>query len=139
MGERSIIVSGSRTWGRAHLTYDHRRDGLADVALCSARIPNPRLLVVQPPTGREMCSECVRLDMPATTPSRDSGHADLSPSVSVQHRCPRMREHLPSDGMGRPGERDGLPVPCPDCYSIVVTTIRVPWQPSWEFTITEGK
>lgn len=65
---------------------------------------------------------------------------DLRPTVSVQHRCPRMREHIIDLDYREPGQAPGsLPVPCGDCYSIVVTTIRVPWQPSREFTITERK
>lgn len=91
------------------------------------------------------CRHCRRTDTHATyevTPSRIRD-TDLSPTISVQHRCPRMRDHLAGwaekpGSIGKPGETPGdLPVPCDDCYSIVVTSIRVPWQPSREFTITE--
>lgn len=43
------------------------------------------------------------------------------PQVSVQHRCPRMIQHVD------PALR--LPVPCDQCYSVVITSVRVPWRP----------
>lgn len=46
--------------------------------------------------------------------------------VSIQHRCPRMGEHV------RPNPscpcHPHLPIPCPDCYSIEVRTRRVPFR-----------
>lgn len=65
---------------------------------------------------------------------------DLSPEVSVQHHCPRMREHIEhAFNSGRRGtpHPDDLPIPCPDCYSIVVTSVRIPWQPPRKFTTQE--
>lgn len=58
---------------------------------------------------------------------------DPNPRVSVEHRCSRMREHI--RGYGEPGSHPGdLPVPCEDCYSQIVTTVDVRWQPRRPFT-----
>ena len=43
----------------------------------------------------------------------------------------RSADICPPCGTLRPGETSGdLPVPCPDCYSITVITVRGPYQPS---------
>jgi hypothetical protein len=133
--------------GVSHLTATHFPDPGERVyrsvtTLCDRQVTGPmyshhlaREWQDARPVWRQMvspCTDCTR----AMEPPSQVCDTDLSPSVSVQLRCPRMGEHVPRDGLGRPGERDGLAVPCPDCYSIVVTTIRVPWQPSRKFTIT---
>lgn len=63
-------------------------------------------------------------------------------TVKVEHRCPRMAEHLAGWAAGirpggymhigaQPGETPGdLPVPCPSCYSVTVITVPQPWRPS---------
>lgn len=45
---------------------------------------------------------------------------------SVQHRCSRMADH--SGGGCKCHPR--LPIPCPECYSVVVTAERVDWRPA---------
>lgn len=49
---------------------------------------------------------------------------------SVQWRCPRMREHVDAPG--------ALPRPCPECYSVEVTAVRLPHQPdvAWHPVVT---
>lgn len=42
-------------------------------------------------------------------------------SYSVQHRCPQMAKH---------DSNPPLPVPCPECYSLLVTSTRIPYQKS---------
>lgn len=42
-------------------------------------------------------------------------------TVNVQHRCPNMRHHVDH------GMRD---LPCPDCYSLIVTAVTVPYRPA---------
>lgn len=49
-------------------------------------------------------------------------------TVDIQHRCSRMREHI--DDHGQMGTRGTLPVPCADCYSLAVSAVRIPYQPS---------
>lgn len=44
---------------------------------------------------------------------------------SIQHRCPNMRDHVDPTNIGGPL----LNVPCPDCYSLEVTAIRLPYRP----------
>jgi len=39
---------------------------------------------------------------------------------SIQWRCPRISRH----------DIDNLPKPCPDCYSVVVTSRRIPYRES---------
>lgn len=113
-----------------HWATRYSRTGRPDVSRTHEHEP---WMLASKVDGTKYCRACGD----DVAPSRTRDTADLSPSVAVQHRCPQMGEHLPSDGLGRPGDGDGLPVPCPDCYSIVVTTIRVPWQPSRDFTIVE--
>ena len=43
--------------------------------------------------------------------------------ISIEWHCPRMREHRRGDYYG-----DELPKPCPDCYSVRITTERIPFQ-----------
>lgn len=47
---------------------------------------------------------------------------DFAPITSIQHRCTRMALHS-----GHGGE-PGVPVPCSGCYSVRVTTERIPYQ-----------
>ena len=42
--------------------------------------------------------------------------------VSVQWACPNMRRHMRGDYYD-----DELPKPCPDCYSVRITTERIPF------------
>jgi hypothetical protein len=42
--------------------------------------------------------------------------------VSFEWHCRRMREHMRGDYYG-----DELPKPCPDCYSLRITTERIPF------------
>lgn len=42
-------------------------------------------------------------------------------TVSVQWRCTQMTKH--HNGKG------SLTVPCPDCYSLIQTNVRVPYLP----------
>lgn len=44
---------------------------------------------------------------------------------SVQWRCPNMRRHF---DYGK-DDRRYLPRPCPDCYSLIVTSEVVPYRP----------
>ena len=48
----------------------------------------------------------------------DQTTESAEPHVTVQHRCPRIEHHL-----------SGEPVPCSDCYSLRVTSERIPFQP----------
>jgi hypothetical protein len=76
----------------------------------------------------EVCRGCA-----AILAEQQQPVVDPNPTISVQHRCPRMGEHIRASwrGPGLPGSGPGdLQVPCPDCYSIVITCIRVPWQPA---------
>ena len=43
--------------------------------------------------------------------------------VSFEWRCRRMREHMRGDYY----DADELPKPCPDCYSLRITTERIPF------------
>lgn len=48
-------------------------------------------------------------------------------STSVQHRCPRMREHArPEDSCAC---HPHLPIPCPECFSVRVTSESIPYRP----------
>ena len=49
----------------------------------------------------------------------------MSTVRSVQHRCTRMAEHMRVFGRA-----DKLPVPCPECFSVIVTSERVEYVPS---------
>lgn len=45
-------------------------------------------------------------------------------TVSVQDRCPNMRDHIDR------GEVTFTRKQCPQCYSVIVTTVRVPFIPA---------
>lgn len=81
------------------------------------------------------CSDC----FPSQLVNADSFVVpDPKPTVSIQHRCPNMRLHV--TGFGEPGSHPGdLPVPCSDCYSLVVTSVAVRWQPPRPFTTVFGE
>lgn len=44
-------------------------------------------------------------------------------TISVQPRCPNLDDHA-----------DGLPKPCPNCYSLIQTNVVVPYRPYIPFT-----
>lgn len=50
---------------------------------------------------------------------------------SIQHRCPRMNKHH------HPRNEE---IPCGECYSLRVTSERVPWEPSqpWRVVTPPG-
>jgi hypothetical protein len=54
-------------------------------------------------------------------------------TVSIQTRCPNMRQHInPVDVGGRL-----IGVPCKDCYSVTVTSTRIPWRESVPWKVVE--
>lgn len=140
-------ICGLTLWA-PRLVDQTRIDG--EVQFCSEC--RTRLLVAEPsphqheawmlredPEGRRYCAACGEHVEPDLSRVR---YIDLDPAVGVQHRCPRMREHVEGSwrDTGKPGShpRD-LPVPCDECYSIVVTSVRIPWQPATRFTITDER
>jgi hypothetical protein len=58
-------------------------------------------------------------------------------SQSVQHRCPRMREHYRGGCACHPK----LPIPCPDCYSVRVVSEVIPYRPDerWRVVSPPGR
>ena len=55
-------------------------------------------------------------------PGTRSTTASTDAEVSIEWRCPRLREHMRGDYYD-----DELPKPCPDCYSVRITTERIPF------------
>jgi hypothetical protein len=47
-------------------------------------------------------------------------------TVSVQHRCEQMEVHAPG-----PAQK---PIPCESCYSLVTTSVRIPYRRYMPFT-----
>lgn len=117
-----------------HITFGSRLIGSGTVtALCGETVTHVYLTGGMGPR----CPRCVELrrllEETVEVPVPNSGRIP-SPEVDIQHRCPQMRLHVV--GPGRPGTHPrSLPVPCGECYSLVTTSVRIPFEPSIRFTV----